>query len=1253
MPLENMTELEKIIKNFCKKNANKQDIDFSKFQDPRKFHNEFGGNLPFNKFKGNIFEKLLAELFRGNGWLVDIIGERGNDEGCDLIIKNPHDNSIRFIVQAKNWNKAIDKSDVHKDLSKYQDHYEKQYNLTKRHFCFIVWNYVGGIKTKLNKELNINAWDESDIINQLFSNYEDIHPKAPKISLEPYQKTAFKEIFKYWKNNQRCYVEHATGTGKTYIIAKLVEELSLNRSNKILILSPSSYINNRIKELLLTIVPSEKITLKFKEEKYVNILTYQYLMNNSAKVAKSNFSHIIMDEAHRAGAAEWHERGLLPIINCNPKIVGLSATMERYSGGIDVKEFLGNNCAGKLSLTKALTLGILPSCKYIYSVLDMKPKILEIRQGVNKKYKNNTKIKESLLRQLDSKQIKDYSIQNIIYKHYGSKEYKKIIVFCEGIEHAIDTIALLEKTFLKFSTVKINKITSNESKKENEKTLSYFSDIKPNKDQIFIIVAIDMLNEGIDVSGIDSIMLFRKTESPRVYLQQIGRALRSHTNQKPLIFDCVLNFQNVKINLYEEFKIETKRYRKLLDDFGFPDIEIPKTISIEDELSDISTIIEEVEVKLNYYRSYIEAKESTNGLEIKSESRYRERYHEDPRLPSKPYNLYKKNGWTNWYDFFETRAPNFFPTYNEAQIATIELGIKSHIEYRNRYKENPKLPCDPNRSYENIGWLDWYKFLNTTAPNIYPTYIEATEASQLLGINTYTEYKKRYKEDSRLPQSPSRVYQNIGWIDFYHFLKANKIIYYSYNEAKVVVLRLKITSDNEYRLRHKEDIQLPSTPDRTYRDKGWIDRYDFFSKDGPELYSTYQEAKEAVKKLNIRYRREYSKRFNEDSRLSSQPEIIYKDKGWKDYFTFCEYSAPVYYATYNEAKNATKNLDIRSNKEYITQKRYKEDPKLPSQPIIFYKNNGSTNWNDFIPTYYLTYEEAQVAVQKLSIQTGREYFTLKRYKEDKLLPSNPEKTYAKKGWINWYAFLGTEAPNIYGTYYEAKISVQELGINSMKEYKNRYKEDPRLPSSPSEVYKNRGWKSFYDFCNISEPDFYMLYSEAQNAANKLDIKNRHHYQGMKLYKRDSRLTRTPDILYKTNGWKDWNSFLGSKPIDIYPTYEEAKKAVQKLGIITGTAYIKENLYKQDSRLPSSPEKKYKNNGWIDFFDFLGIDNPNKYTKYEEAKLAAKKLQIKSRKDYYENKHYLEDTRLTYYPDRKFRNNGWVSWEDFLGFHDSL
>ena len=56
---------------------------------------------------------------------------------------------------------------------------------------------------------------------------------------------------------------------------------------------------------------------------------------------------------------------------------------------------------------------------------------------------------------------------------------------------------------------------------------------------------------------------------------------------------------------------------------------------------------------------------------------------------------------------------------------------------------------------------------------------------------------------------------------------------------------------------------------------------------------------------------------------------------------------------------------------------------------------------------------------------------------------------------------------------------------------------------------------------------------------------------------------------------------------------------------------------------------------------------------KEAKQAARNLKIKSRKEYYSRKRYLEDSGLTCNPDRKFKNKGWVSWEDFPGSKKKL
>jgi signal recognition particle subunit SEC65 len=115
------------------------------------------------------------------------------------------------------------------------------------------------------------------------------------------------------------------------------------------------------------------------------------------------------------------------------------------------------------------------------------------------------------------------------------------------------------------------------------------------------------------------------------------------------------------------------------------------------------------------------------------------------------------------------------------------------------------------------------------------------------------------------------------------------------------------------------------------------------------------------------------------------------------------------YPTYEEAQQAVRMLGINFQTEYLKQQRHKEDPRLPGHPQEYYKDKGWVNWPEFFgrkrPEYYPTYEEAQQAVRILGIKNATEYVKQKRFKEDPRLPSNPHRYYKDKGWVDWPEFL--------------------------------------------------------------------------------------------------------------------------------------------------------------------------------------------------------------------------------------------------------
>jgi len=646
--------------------------------------------------------------------------------------------------------------------------------------------------------------------------------------------------------------------------------------------------------------------------------------------------------------------------------------------------------------------------------------------------------------------------------------------------------------------------------------------------------------------------------------------------------------------------------------------------------------------KKDFY-TYTEAQTAAQALGIKSRTDYTKRYREDPRLPSSPHEVYADAGWMDWYDLLGNERPDFYPTYAEAQAATQALGIKSRTNYTKRYREDPRLPHSPHEVYADAGWMGWYDFLGKERPNCYPTYAEAQAAAQALGIKSHTDYTNRYREDPRLPGFPSRVYAGAGWMDWYDFLGKERPNWYpTYAEAQAAAQALGIKSHTDYRKRYREDPRLPSTPNEVYVDAGWMGWYDFLGKEWPNWYPTYAEAQAATQALGIKSRTNYTKRYREDPRLPHSPNEVYVDAGWMGWYDFLGKERPNWYPTYAEAQAAAQALGIKRRTDYT--KSYREDPRLPSNPNDVYAGAGWVDWYDFLgnarPDFYPAYAEAQAAAQALGIKSHAEY--TKRYREDPRLPSNPDKVYVDVGWMGWYDFFGNERPDWYPTYAEAQAAAQALGIKSLLDYKKCYREDPRLPRSPHEVYAGAGWIGWYDFLGNARPNWYSTYAEAQAAAQALGIKSQTDYT--KRYREDPRLPYSPNEVYAAAGWIDWYDFLGNERPNWYTTYAEAQAAAQALGIKSMLDYRKR--YREDPRLPSKPYVLYADTGWMGWYDFLGNERPNWYPTYAEAQAAAQALGIKSMLDY--KKRYREDPRLPHGPHKIYAAAGWMGWYDFLG-----
>ena len=110
---------------------------------------------------------------------------------------------------------------------------------------------------------------------------------------------------------------------------------------------------------------------------------------------------------------------------------------------------------------------------------------------------------------------------------------------------------------------------------------------------------------------------------------------------------------------------------------------------------------------------------------------------------------------------------------------------------------------------------------------------------------------------------------------------------------------------------------------------------------------------------------------------------------------------------------------------------------------------------------YAKYAEAKKAVKRLKIKSQTDY--MRRCKRDKRLTTHPHRTYAKKGWVNWYDFFGKAQPNFYKNYKQAEQAARKLKFTSSERYKKYHSKDPRLPSHPDEFYRGKGWCKWRKF----------------------------------------------------------------------------------------------------------------------------------------------------------------------------------------------
>ena len=337
----------------------------------------------------------------------------------------------------------------------------------------------------------------------------------------------------------KAAIVHPTGTGKSYIAFKLIED---NPEKVVIWLSPSEYIFKTQLESLKRNDPDFPLA-------NVHFYTYAKLMCCTQAqldgIAAQKPAYIILDEFHRAGAECWGESTVALLRLCpDARLLGLTATNIRYlDNNRDMaEELFDSRVASDMTLGEAIVRGILPAPNYVTTVYQYQKDLARYQtrvdnlrsagiQDVNQKYL------DALRRALEQADGLDK-----VLEHHITNKSGKYIVFCANKEHMDEMISHVPEWFAKVNA----EVAVYEAYSDDPGTDKAFADFKTDEsDKLKLLFCIDMLNEGVHVEGISGVILFRPTISPIIYKQQIGRALTAGDNSAPLILDVVNNFEGL------------------------------------------------------------------------------------------------------------------------------------------------------------------------------------------------------------------------------------------------------------------------------------------------------------------------------------------------------------------------------------------------------------------------------------------------------------------------------------------------------------------------------------------------------------------------------------------------------------------------------------------------------------------------------------------------------------------------------------
>lgn len=262
----------------------------------------------------------------------------------------------------------------------------------------------------------------------------------------------------------------------------------------------------------------------------------QSVNNHLEEFSPDDFDYIVVDEAHHSVARTYRKA----IEYFTPKfLLGMTATPDRMDDA-NISEIFGDTVF-EYNIVDAIRDGWLSDIEYHVKADEIKH-LIEIMDS-NEKYTLSQLNREIFVPK------RDEEIARIIREEISKRSDPTTVIFCQTIKHAEEFAKIMTEAVVLHSDIEMS---------ERNRILEDY-----RNGNIKTIIAVDMLNEGIDVPRTDVVVFLRVTQSKVIFMQQLGRGLRRAKGKgKVLVLDFVSTAYRLEM-LYQferEFDQTTKRY---------------------------------------------------------------------------------------------------------------------------------------------------------------------------------------------------------------------------------------------------------------------------------------------------------------------------------------------------------------------------------------------------------------------------------------------------------------------------------------------------------------------------------------------------------------------------------------------------------------------------------------------------------------------------------------------------------------------